>query len=53
MEFFDSHMHIDDSQFDQDRENVIKKIYNAGVTKAIDLGCDIKSSKNICFIIFS
>ena len=41
MEFFDSHMHIDDNQFDKDREEVIKKIYSAGVTKAIDLGCDI------------
>ena len=47
MEFFDSHMHIDDSQFDEDREEVVKKIYNAGVTKAIDLGCDINSSKKV------
>ena len=47
MIFFDSHMHIDDEQFDNDREDVIKKINNLGVTKAIDLGCDIKSSKKV------
>ena len=47
MNFFDSHMHIDDEQFDKDREEVIKKIYNSGVTKAIDLGCDIESSKKV------
>lgn len=47
MKFFDSHMHIDDEQFDNDREDVIKKINNLGVTKAIDLGCDIKSSKKV------
>ena len=47
MNFFDSHMHIDDEQFDKDREEVIKKIYNSGVTKAIDLGCDIESSYKV------
>ena len=47
MNFFDSHMHIDDEQFDKDREEVLKKIYNSGVTKAIDLGCDIESSKKV------
>ena len=47
MEFFDSHMHIDDSKFDEDREEVIEKIYKAGVTKAIDLGCDVESSKKV------
>ncbi len=47
MEFFDSHMHIDDSIFDQDREEVLQKIYKQGVTKAIDLGCDIQSSKKV------
>ena len=47
MEFFDSHMHIDDEQFDNDRDEVIKKIYKSGVTKAIDLGCNINSSKKV------
>ena len=51
MNFFDSHMHIDDEQFDNDREIIIKKIYDSGVTKAIDLGCNIKSSKKVIDIV--
>ena len=45
MEFFDTHMHIDDEKFDIDREDVIEKIFKAGVTTAIDVGCDIETSK--------
>ena len=45
MEYFDTHMHLDDEKFDEDRNQVIQKIWNAGVTKCIDIGCDIKSSK--------
>ena len=45
MEFFDTHMHLDDSKFDLDREEVINKIWNAGVTKCINMGCDVETSK--------
>ena len=45
MEFFDTHMHLDDSKFDFDREAVIDKIWKAGVTKCINMGCDIESSQ--------
>ena len=45
MQYFDTHMHIDDEKFDIDRENIIQKIWDANVTKAIDVGCDIKTSK--------
>ena len=45
MEFFDTHMHLDDNKFDLDREEVINKIWNAGVTKCINMGCDVESSK--------
>lgn len=45
MEFFDTHMHLEDSKFDLDREEVISKIRNAGVTKCINMGCDIESSQ--------
>ncbi len=45
MEFFDTHAHYDDEKFEEDREEVFKKIYNAGVTKCINMGCNIKSSK--------
>ena len=45
MEYFDTHAHYDDKKFEDDREEVLNKIYNAGVTKCINMGCDIKSSK--------
>ena len=45
MDFFDTHAHYDDEKFEGDREEVLKKIYNAGVTKCINMGCDVKSSK--------
>lgn len=51
MKFFDSHMHIDDEAFDDDREEVIKKICHLGVERAIDLGCDINSSKKVLEIV--
>lgn len=45
MEYFDTHAHYDDEKFEGDREEVLSKIYNAGVTKCINMGCDIKSSE--------
>ena len=45
MEYFDTHAHYDDDKFNEDREAVIEKIFNAGVTKCINMGCDIESSK--------
>lgn len=45
MEFFDTHMHLDDSKFDLDREEVIQKIWNAGVTKGINMGCNLETSQ--------
>lgn len=45
MEFFDSHAHYDDEKFDADREDVIKNIYNSGVTKFVSAGYNISSSK--------
>lgn len=47
MEYFDTHAHYDDSQFDNDREEILKKIYNAGVTKCVDVGCDIETTKKV------
>lgn len=44
MEYFETHMHLDDEKFDEDRNEVIKKIWNEGVTLAINMGCDINSS---------
>lgn len=44
MEYFETHMHLDDEKFDEDREQIINKIWNEGVTLAINMGCDIESS---------
>lgn len=35
MRLFDTHSHYNDEKFDLDREEVIKSIYEAGVTNAV------------------
>lgn len=44
--YFDSHAHYDDNKFDEDRENIIKEIYNEGVTKIVSAGYSLKSSND-------
>lgn len=44
MEFFDSHSHYNDEKFNGDREEIIKKTYEEGITKWICAGYDIPSS---------
>ena len=46
MELFDSHAHYDDEKFAEDRDLVIKQIYETGVTKFMSSGYNIESSKN-------
>ena len=45
MEFFDSHAHYNDEKFEQDRDELIKKIYDEGVTRIINAGYSLESSK--------
>lgn len=45
MEYFDTHAHYDDNQFNEDRENMLKGLASFGVTKCINIGCDIASSR--------
>ena len=45
MEYFDTHAHYDDSKFDNDRDEVINKIYKSGVTRCINIGCNIETSE--------
>ena len=45
MEFFDSHAHYNDEKFKEDREELIQKIYNEGVTRIINAGYSLESSK--------
>ena len=43
--FFDSHAHYNDEKFDEDRDVLIDEIYKSGVTKLINAGYSLKSSK--------
>lgn len=45
MELFDSHAHYNDEKFDEDREELIQKIYDSGVTRLINAGYSLQSSK--------
>ena len=45
MEFFDSHAHLDDEKFNEDREEIIKKIKESGVTKFVSAGYSLEGSK--------
>ena len=45
MELFDSHAHYNDEKFDEDREEILKQIYESGVTKLVCVGYDVESSK--------
>lgn len=45
MEFFDSHAHYNDERFDEDRDKLIKEIYNEGATAVVNAGYSLESSK--------
>lgn len=45
MELFDSHCHLDDEKFEEDRQVVINNIFLSGVTKLISAGYSLESSK--------
>ena len=45
MNLFDSHCHLDDNKFNEDREEIIQQIFASGVTKLISAGYSVESSK--------
>lgn len=45
MGFFDSHSHLNDEKFDEDRDKIIKEIYEAGTTNFVTAGYSDESSK--------
>lgn len=45
MELFDSHAHYNDEKFENDRDNLIKQIYNEGITSIVNAGYSLESSK--------
>lgn len=42
---FDSHAHYDDKAFDDDRDNLLNKLFNDNICGIINVGCDMKTSK--------
>lgn len=45
MEFFDSHAHYNDEKFNQDKQEILKEVYNSGITKLICAGYNLEASK--------
>lgn len=45
MKFFDSHAHYNDEKFEEDRDELIKSIHDEGVTRIINAGYSLESSK--------
>lgn len=45
MNLFDSHAHYNDEKFTQDKEEVLKQVYEEGVTKLVCAGYNLESSK--------
>lgn len=45
MSFFEQHAHYNDEKFNEDRNEVIKQVYNFGVTKIVNAGYSVESSK--------
>ena len=45
MGFFDSHSHLNDEKFDEDRDKVIKEIYESGTINFVTAGYSVESSK--------
>lgn len=43
--FFDTHAHYDDEAFDEDRDELLRRLTVGGVELIIDPGCDLKSSR--------
>lgn len=45
MKFFDSHAHLDDERFNEDREELIEEIKKSGIDKFISAGYSLEGSK--------
>ena len=43
--YFDTHAHLDDTAFDEDRDEVLLRLKQNGVSCVLDPGCDPESSR--------
>ena len=46
MKLFDTHAHLDDEQFDDDRSELIENIKNSEIKLVVNVGADLKTSMN-------
>ncbi len=44
MRFFDSHAHICDTKFDEDRKKIIEKLLNSNISNFVEVGYNLESS---------
>ncbi len=42
---FDTHAHLDDKAFDEDRAQILRKLREEGIACVLDPGCDLQSSR--------
>ena len=43
--YFDSHAHLDAKRFDEDRHEILEDLKNHGVSRIMNVGCDLLSSE--------
>ncbi len=43
--YFDTHAHLDDAAFDEDREEMLRRIRDAGVERVLNPGCNADSTR--------
>lgn len=43
---FETHAHYDDKRYNNDRNEILQNCYKNGITKIVNIGADMKSSKN-------
>ena len=46
IELFDNHAHYDDEKFNEDRDEVIRKVHESGVTRFISAGYSLEGSRD-------
>ena len=46
MGLFDSHVHLDDSRFDGDREELISSLSEDGIDYVVNIGADLQTLLN-------
>ena len=46
MEWFDSHCHVDEEQFDEDRDTVLTRMREHGITRFAEIGSDLETSRH-------